>query len=230
MVIYALDDHDETLFPHPSLAESDGLLAVGGNLSPSRLIHAYANGIFPWYSEGQPPLWWSPDPRCVLYPRDLHTPKSLRKFLKKNLFTCTFDRAFPQVIEGCSQCRPEGTWLLDEMKEPYTQLHLLGIAHSVEVWEGEELVGGLYGVSLGRAFFGESMFYRQPNASKVALYHLVQFAHRHDFLFIDCQQETDNLVRFGACGIPRDDFLTLLSDALTFPTLQHNWSGIMDEG
>lgn len=226
MVVYALDDHDETLFPNPAEAEPDGLLAVGGGLTERRLIHAYLHGIFPWYSAGQPVLWWSPDPRCLLFPAEFHQPKSLRKLLRKKVFSCSFDKAFVQVIENCSQYRPEGTWLVDEMKEAYSRLHLLGLAHSVEVWHEGELVGGLYGVSLGRAFFGESMFYRMPDASKVALTCLVDFAISQQFLFIDCQQETDNLLRFGARSVPRAIFLELLGQALAYPTLQHPWTAL----
>lgn len=226
MALFALDDSNEELFPHPSMAEPDGLLAIGGNLSVKRLTCAYAKGIFPWYGKGQPILWWSPDPRCVLFPAEYHMPKSLRKCVDKQVFSCTADTAFSSVIEGCSRQRQEGTWLLDEMKEAYTRLHLMGIAHSFEVWQESVLAGGLYGVSLGRAFFGESMFYRQPNASKVALYALVQFALRHGWLFIDCQQETDNLTRFGARNIERAEFLDLLRTALRFPTLQQRWTGL----
>ena len=226
MTIYALDEYDETLFPDPAEADPDGLLAIGGGLSEKRLIHAYINGIFPWYSEGQPVLWWSPDPRCLLFPCEFHLSRSLAKLVRKKVFSCTFDKAFAAVIEGCSQCRAEGTWLIDEMKEAYIRLHLLGLAHSVEVWHENELVGGLYGISLGRAFFGESMFYKKTNASKVALVHLVEFAKSQDFLFIDCQQETDNLLRFGAKAIPRRDFLQLLGEALEFPTLQHSWTAL----
>lgn len=169
MTIYRL--FDEPVFPDPEYADPDGLLAVGGDLSPMRLLNAYSNGIFPWYAEGSPILWWSTNPRLVLIPDEFHIPRSLRRVLNKGTFSFTMDTDFSAVINQCACCpRPEqdGTWIVDEMVEAYTALHELGYAHSVEAWQDGELVGGLYGVSLGSIFFGESMFYRVPDASKAA--------------------------------------------------------------
>lgn len=225
MAIYQLQE-DSYVFPNPSLAEADGLLAVGGDLSVGRLIEAYHRGIFPWYEKGSPILWWSPDPRFILMPGDFHVAKSLKKTLRKKEFLVTFDKNFRGVIEGCSQSRAktEGTWILPEMIEAYCQLHTLGIAHSIEVWKNTTLVGGLYGISLGDAFFGESMFFTEPNASKVALYYLVEHVGKlQPFSFIDCQQETENLKRFGAKAISRSDFLYMLTCALKKMTVQCSW-------
>lgn len=196
-------------FPDPYDAEPDGLLAVGGALTPHRLVAAYCAGIFPWYHEGSPPLWWSLDPRCILLPEEFHLPRSLARVLRDKQFTLTCDTAFAKVIEGCSEPRgtfpdiQEGTWLVPEMIGAYIGLHKLGLAHSVEAWQDGELAEGLYGVSLGSAFFGESMFFRRPNASKAALAHLVTLLRQEGFTLIDCQQVTDNLLRFGAKAVPR---------------------------
>ena len=217
---------DEILFPPVEFAEPDGLLAIGGDLSPRRLLAAYSAGIFPWYSEGEPLLWWSPDPRFVLFPEELRVSRSMRQFLKKGIVETTFDRAFPAVISACgSRPRPgqDGTWITPEMVDSYSKLHELGFAHSVEVWQDGTMVGGLYGVSLGRMFFGESMFSAIPNASKAALIALVSFLRERGFDLIDCQVETGHLRSLGACFISRGEFCRLLHDSLRRETLRANW-------
>jgi leucyl/phenylalanyl-tRNA--protein transferase len=218
-MLYLLDDTPpDTPFPDPGEAETEpnGLLAVGGDLTPRRLLAAYRAGIFPWFSEGQPILWWSPDPRMVLLPDELQVSRSLRKTLRRNRLQVSTDQAFGQVIRGCAGPRPDGdgTWLLPEMIAAYSELHRLGLAHSVEVWQDGELVGGLYGVSLGRAFFGESMFSRVADASKVALVQLAELCRHAGFAFIDCQVYTEHLCRLGAHEIPRPEFLQRLEKAL----------------
>ncbi|RMG04756.1 MAG: leucyl/phenylalanyl-tRNA--protein transferase [Nitrospirae bacterium] len=217
---------DDTAFPPPELAEPEGLLAIGGDLSPRRLLKAYRVGIFPWFSEGDPYLWWSPDPRLVLYPEELHVSRSLRQTIKKGIFEITSDRAFPLVIEMASQvhrAKDGSTWITADMITAYTELHRMGYAHSIEAWKDGELAGGLYGVSLGRAFFGESMFTRVSNASKVAFVKLVQYLRKRDFSFIDCQVSTRHLKSLGAREIPRSRFLAELKDALMYPTLKGPW-------
>ncbi len=211
MPVYRLSD--ELVFPHPSLADPEGLLAVGGDLSPERLLLAYANGIFPWYSDSDPILWWSPDPRLVLFPAELKISRSLMRTLKKQVFKVTVDGAFGKVIRACARTREE-TWLTAEMIEAYETLHELGFAHSVETFCEDRLVGGLYGVALGRAFFGESMFSVMSDASKVALVCLVQHLSERGFELIDCQMPTEHLKRLGAREIPRKEFLALLRAAL----------------
>jgi leucyl/phenylalanyl-tRNA--protein transferase len=216
---YWLDpDSDPAQFPDPSYAllEPDGLLAVGGDLTPARLLNAYRQGIFPWYSDGEPILWWSPNPRAILFPEQLKISKSLRKTLRKHPFRVTLDTAFARVIEACSESRLDkdgsesGTWITEEMKQAYITLHRIGFAHSVECWEGDELVGGLYGVSMGKVFYGESMFARRSDASKVGFAHLVRQLIEWKFALIDCQVHTDHLASLGAVDIPRDEFLALL--------------------
>lgn len=200
-------------FPQEAESRESGLLAAGGDLSPQRLILAYSRGIFPWYDEGTPILWWSPDPRCVLFPAELHIPRSLGKSLRRNQFAVSFNTAFEAVIRNCAAApRPgqHGTWLLPEMIEAYIALHRLGVAHSVEVRAGGELVGGLYGVALGRVFFGESMFHTRPDASKAAVAALVRRLREKDFVLLDCQQTTPHMVRLGAREIPRAEFLALV--------------------
>jgi len=209
---------DEILFPDPSLAEPDGLLAVGGDLGPERLLTAYANGIFPWYSEHEPILWWSPDPRLVLFPQKLIVSRSLQQKIKKNVFSVRMDSNFEQVISACAETErrhEDGTWITDEMKIAYIELHRKGFAHSVETYFNGKLVGGLYGVSLGKAFFGESMFHTMTDASKVALYHLVEKAKEFGFIFIDSQVETTHMVSMGAELISRKKYLKLLNEAMT---------------
>jgi len=204
-------------FPPPEQATPEGLLAVGGDLSSARLIEAYRSGIFPWYSNGQPILWWSPDPRTVLYPADLHISRSLRRSLRHGGFRVTLDRDFAAVIRACAGKRDDdpdaGTWITEEMVQAYCRLHALGLAHSVETWRGDELVGGLYGVALGRAFFGESMFSRVSDASKVALVYLVRQLQRWGYTVIDCQLPTAHLFSLGAIQVPRTRFLEQIGGA-----------------
>lgn len=210
-----LDPHnDNQPFPHPdrALTEPDGLLAAGGNLTPRRLLRAYRMGIFPWYSADQPILWWSPDPRLVLLPECLKVSRSLRKTLRKGLFAITADTAFEQVVAACAGPRQgePGTWITSEMYRAYCRLHRLGHAHSIETWQQGELVGGLYGVSLGRVFYGESMFSWISDASKIALVALAAQLQRWEFAVIDCQVTTAHLLSMGAVDIPRSSFLQLL--------------------
>jgi len=217
---------DEPVFPPPDYADPSGLLAVGGDLTCERLLEAYRLGIFPWYSDDQPILWWSPDPRLVLRLDEFNVSRSLRKTLKKGVFKVTFDRAFEEVIRGCASAPREGqrgTWITKEMQEAYIELHGLGFAHSVETWWGEELAGGLYGVSLGKAFFGESMFHRRTDASKVALAILVEKLQAWNFHFIDAQMTTEHLLRLGAAEMPRRIFLKRLQSALRHPTKRGKW-------
>jgi len=216
----------EPYFPDPELAQEDGLLAVGGDLSPRRLLTAYAMGIFPWYSEGLPILWHSPDPRFVLFADELRVGRSLRKRLRRQPYVLRMDTAFAEVIEACAAIpRPgqTGTWITDEMKAGYTRLHELGFAHSVEAWRDGELVGGLYGVALGRMYFGESMFARASDASKVAFVALVRQLAVWGFDAIDSQVYTDHLARFGAREIPRRDYLDLLGSRLRDPGERGHW-------
>ena len=226
MPIYLLGE-DPELFPPPERADRTGLLAVGGDLSPERLLAAYSRGIFPWYNPGQPVLWHSPDPRFVLEPAKLYVGRSLRKTLKSPVYDIRWDTAFADVITACASVpRPgqDGTWITDEMREAYISLHAHGYAHSVEAWAGGELVGGFYGVSLGAAFFGESMFAHAPDASKVAFATAVTRFQSWGFHFIDCQVETEHLARFGAEHWPRKHFLQALARALREPTRQGHWT------
>ena len=200
-------------FPPPYLAIKEGLLAVGGDLSVDRLLLAYRSGIFPWYADGEPILWWSPDPRLVLFPDELKISKSLRKVIRQGRFQITFNQHFEAVITGCAETKRaygEGTWITDEMKSAYIDLHREGYAHSVEAWQDGRLVGGLYGVAIDRVFFGESMFTRVSDASKVAFVTLVKTLGELNFAVIDCQVKTDHLIRFGAREIPRKRFLEYL--------------------
>ena len=213
-------------FPDPRLATGEGLLAIGGDLSVDRLLNAYRNGIFPWFSEGEPILWWSPDPRLVLFPHEFKPSKSLQKIIRRSIFDLTLDQAFPAVIRECAQIRvehEEGTWIVSDMIDAYCQLHDSGYAHSVEAWQEGKLVGGLYGVALGKCFFGESMFSRLSNASKVAFAGLVDFLKTDAFDLIDCQVTTQHLISLGAKEIPRKRFLKLLANALQEPTRQGKW-------
>ncbi len=211
---YLHPEMGDAWFPDPELAleEPEGLLAVGGDLSPQRLLNAYSQGIFPWFSDDQPILWWSPDPRAVFMLDDLTFKKSLCKTLRQRRFSVTLDRAFADVIEECSGTRADGfgTWITAEMKQAYIHLHQLGFAHSVEVWHDNSLVGGLYGVSLGKLFFGESMFSRMNNTSKIAFAHLVEQLRRWNFVAIDAQIHSDHVASLGAINIPRHQFLNLL--------------------
>jgi leucyl/phenylalanyl-tRNA--protein transferase len=200
-------------FPDPRLASSEGLLAVGGDLSPQRLLLAYRLGIFPWYGRGEPLLWWSPDPRCVILPGHVHVSRRLERKLKAGTFQVTCNRAFAEVIAACADLRlrgPGGTWLVPEMQAAYRRLHRLGYAHSVEVWQGGQLAGGMYGVALGRFFFGESMFHRVTDASKVALVTLCRYLAGEQFLLLDCQVPNPHLQRMGARPMARAAFLETL--------------------
>ena len=224
MPIYRLVD--EPIFPPPEYADPSGLLAAGGDLSNERLLEAYLLGIFPWYSEDQPILWWSPDPRLVLDLKDFKISRSLRKTLKKEVFQITFDHAFEEVIRSCASVPREaqnGTWITDEMEKAYIKLHGLGYAHSVESWFGGKLAGGLYGVSLGKCFFGESMFHLKTDASKVALATLVETLKSWDFHFIDSQMTTEHMLSLGAKELPRRIFLKRLQLALRYPTRRWRW-------
>ncbi|MBM7118690.1 leucyl/phenylalanyl-tRNA--protein transferase [Archangium primigenium] len=230
MPIYLLGD-DPELFPPPERADRSGLLAVGGDLSPERLLAAYSRGIFPWYNPGQPVLWHSPDPRFVLEPAKLHVGRSLRKALNARVYDVRWDTAFADVITACAQVpRPgqDGTWITDDMRAAYIELHARGYAHSVEAWSGGTLVGGFYGVSLGAAFFGESMFAHAPDASKVAFATAVTRFQAWGFHFIDCQVETEHLARFGAQHWPRRHFLQALAVALGEPTRRGPWTSDLD--
>lgn len=224
MPVYRLSDLP--LFPRPELADADGLLAIGGDLSIPRLIEAYALGIFPWYDEDQPILWWSPDPRLILEVEDLHVSRSLRKVLRQGRFQIRYDTDFEGVIASCADSRVEageGTWITPEMEEAYIALHRMGLAHSVEVLEGGALVGGLYGVFLGRIFCGESMFSRVSDASKVALVGLSEYLKALGVSLIDCQTPTDHLKRLGAREIPRSTFLARLREEVSHPTDTRPW-------
>lgn len=215
-------------FPDPGLAGGDGLLTVGGDLSPETLVNAYSHGIFPWYHESSPILWWSPDPRMILFPAELKVSKSLRQVLHKNKYRVSFDRDFESVIVHCAKVPRKGqegdTWITPDMIDAYIRLHGEGLAHSVEAYLGNKLAGGLYGVSLGRVFFGESMFFLQRDASKVALVHLVERLQEWEFDMIDVQQSTAHMKRLGAREISRDDFLARLVSSLKKPSIRGNWS------
>lgn len=224
---------ENVAFPPAHFATPEGLLAVGGDLSQKRLLSAYRKGIFPWYADNEPILWWSPDPRLVLYPHELHVSRTLDRVLRKNTFTVTMDSAFEDVITACAKTRTqneEGTWIVDDMQAAYCRLYEAGYAHSVESWLDGHLVGGLYGVSLGRCFFGESMFSNVSNASSVALVALARYLMTLSFDLIDCQVTTAHLMRFGAREIPRSQFLKELRKALTCPTLKGQWSHKFQNG
>lgn len=224
MPIYRLPDAH--VFPPAEEAEFDGLLAVGGDLSPGRLIRAYAQGIFPWYGPDSPILWWSTDPRLILEPGAVHVPRRLERLLRRGTFRFTMDRAFPAVIRACaSASRPgqDGTWLTRDMVQAYGRLHDMGLAHSLEAWKDGELAGGLYGVSLGGIFFGESMFYREPDASKACVAVLARQLRDWGFDLIDCQQTTAHMLRLGAREVSRAEFLRRLGLALARPTRQGAW-------
>jgi leucyl/phenylalanyl-tRNA--protein transferase len=213
-------------FPQPSLARRDGLLAVGGDLTPARLLLAYENGIFPWYSEGDPIMWWSPPVRPVLRPRDVHIPRSLAKHIRREVFEVRMDTSFEAVIEGCAKTprREEpGTWITSEMREAYIELHRLGFAHTSEAWQDGQLVGGLYGVALGGVFFGESMFTRAADASKVAFITLCAQLHRWSFEMIDSQVTNPHTARFGMVEIPREDFIRRVKTLLQTPSRRGVW-------
>lgn len=217
---------DSTDFPPVSQALKDpnGLLAAGGDLSTERLLSAYSKGIFPWFDDDQPILWWSPDPRCVLFPDRLHVSRSLAKSMRQLDYEITFDTAFNDVISACSAPRtnePE-TWITDSMNEAYVELHKQGHAHSVEFWVNGELMGGLYGIAMGRLFFGESMFSRASNASKIAFVHLVEKLKSWGYCLIDCQVESEHMSSLGASSISRSEFVRILTREGQ-ETLKHSW-------
>ncbi|MEE4240229.1 MAG: leucyl/phenylalanyl-tRNA--protein transferase [Desulfopila sp.] len=217
---------DSIVFPRPDLAEPEGLLAIGGDLSPARLVSAYRLGIFPWYSQGDPILWWYTSPRLVIYPKNFRVPKRLARYMKKSVYTITMDEAFDQVIESCASIRTvrgEGTWITAEMIDAYRTLHRMGYAHSVEYWQNGTLAGGLYGVALDRVFFGESMFSKVSNASKTALVVLVSYLEKHDYQLIDCQMTTEHLLQFGACEVTGESFTRQLREFILTITPREKW-------
>jgi leucyl/phenylalanyl-tRNA--protein transferase len=218
---------ENTPFPPVELAlrSPNGLLAAGADLMPARLLDAYRHGIFPWFSAGDPILWWSPDPRMVLFPDELKVSKSLHKTLRRGKHEVRTDSAFEQVMRACARPRDgqDGTWIQEEIIEAYVRLHQMGLAHSIETWSDDELVGGLYGVSLGRMFYGESMFSRKTDASKIALAHLVTQLKRWNFGMIDCQMNTPHLASLGAREIPRRQFLILLQKLIHYPDIASPW-------
>jgi leucyl/phenylalanyl-tRNA--protein transferase len=224
-LIPPLSDYSYT-FPNPRFASDEGLLAYGGDLSSARILTAYRNGIFPWYSEGDPILWWSPDPRLLLYPEDFKVRKSFRRVLRNGGFSVTFDHCFSEVIHQCATVPREGqrgSWILPEMQEAYIRLHEEGFAHSVEVHKEGELVGGLYGLSMGKAFFGESMFSLVSDASKVAFKALSDVLGQRGYDFIDCQMETEHMVKLGAQTVSRSRFLDELEETLCKPSDLGSW-------
>jgi len=224
MTVFALEK--DILFPPVSLADENGILAVGGDLSVERLLEAYKNGIFPWFSEKDPIIWWSPNPRFVLYPDEIKISKSMRQVLNRKVFDITYDKAFDEVIDACSKIeRPlqDGTWITDEMISSYKELHKLGYAHSVETWQNGNLVGGLYGLSMGKMFFGESMFAKVSNASKAAFVELTKKLQKKAFTLIDCQVYTKHLESLGAKTLSRDEFVTALHENLEKPTILGSW-------
>ncbi len=218
----------ETPFPPPqrALRHPNGLLAAGGDLSPQRLLSAYRQGIFPWYSEGEPILWWSPDPRMVLFPEEVKISRSLAKVLRNREYEIRFDTAFEEVLAGCAAPREDqaGTWITPEMHAAYSEMHRLGYAHSAETWIGGKLAGGLYGVALGAVFFGESMFSRERDASKIALVALTRHLAALGFRLIDCQMHTDHLASLGARTIARRDFSQLLGELINYARSPGRWA------
>ena len=213
-------------FPDPNKTDDEGLVAVGGELSADFLVAAYAQGVFPWFNEGDPLMWFSPNPRMVLLTKDFKVSKSLRQLIRSDKFELRIDTCFNKVIAQCSNIKREGqdgTWITEDMERAYNELHDLGITHSFETYMNGELVGGLYGVSLGKAFFGESMFFKEANASKFAFYYLVEWCKQHDFHFIDAQQSTSHMKSLGAKDIPRKEFLEMLQKALQHNTHQGRW-------
>ena len=225
-----LSEDERIRFPDPRSSDHRGILCIGGNLSPGVLLSAYSQGIFPWFSEGEPILWWSPNPRFVLHPREIRVSESMRKVLRKGVFRLTLDSDFRSVIEACSTApRPgqNGTWITRDMIEAYVRLHELGFAHSVEAWKGDELAGGLYGVSLGRLFCGESMFFRAPNASKSALIALAWRLADEGFPVIDSQVRTEHVASLGGRSIPRPRYLELVQHCLELPGLRGSWKDLL---
>ena len=217
-----------TSFPPLELAltEPNGLLCAGGDLSPQRILSAYSRGIFPWYAKGEPILWWSPDPRMVLHPSEFKISRSLRKTLRHGAYEVRLDSDFPAVIRACAKSRrrgQHGTWITAEMRSAYCTLHELGFAHSVETWVENTLVGGLYGIAIGKMFYGESMFSHATDASKIALAHLARFLDRNGFGLIDCQMNTPHLASLGAREVPRQEFIARLQALTAIPPLHSRW-------
>ena len=216
-LVHVLDASPDAPFPDPGRCDHpDGLVAVGGDLSQTRLLNAYRRGIFPWYEPGGPILWWSPDPRAILIPGHIHVSRRLARTLRQRRFEISINRDFISVIDGCAKPRGDtaGTWITEEMREAYIELHQRGYAHSLEVWRDEKLVGGLYGVAIGRIFFAESKFYYERNASKVALVELLQRLEQRGYLLCDCQLWNPHLEHFGVRMVARDDFLRLLQQGI----------------
>ncbi len=225
MPLFRLSANDIT-FPNPEWSLPDGLLAMGGDLSPERLLEAYHRGIFPWFNPEDPILWWSPDPRLVLFPEKLKIQRSMRPYFNQGKYTISMDHAFEEVMQNCAKTprkNQKGTWISTDMIEAYTRLHRMGYAHSVEVWEGEKLVGGLYGIALGKIFFGESMFSKKSNASKFGFILLTLQLRQQGYRLIDCQQETPYMISLGAESISRKQFLQLLEENVTHPTQRGKW-------
>lgn len=226
----SVDDHYE--FPDCSLASPEGIVGVGGNLSPGMLLSAYRQGVFPWFDENDPVIWWCPDPRFVLLPGEVHVSSSMGKVLRAGRFRYTIDHEFGTVIHLCAASPRKGqrgTWITGDMELAYRRLHELGYAHSCEVWEGDEIVGGLYGVAIGRMFFGESMFSRRSNASKAALIAFCRFLSAHGFDLVDAQQETGHLERMGGRALPREQFLTMVRERVDLPGMHYSWSEMVLE-
>ncbi len=225
MTIVQLSNDPNTPFPAISQAaiEPNGLLAWGGDLAPERILNAYRNGIFPWYNNGQPILWWSPRPRAVLYPDDIYISKRLRRRLSSGQFELSADQAFAEVIQNCAESRAEGTWITAEMQAAYTHLHTIGYAHSIEVWQAGELVGGLYGLAIGKVFFAESMYSAVTDASKAALVKLCQVLGQQQFELIDCQIENPHLMSMGAVNISRSKYIETLNQAIIKQQSPTNW-------
>ena len=231
MSIFRLDDRFPDLFPDPLKTNGRGPAAFGGDLSPERLFAAYRLGYFPWFSEGEPILWWHPNPRFVLFPEELKVSKSMRPYFNQRKYRVTYDTQFRRVMAECRGLyRPGqwGSWITDDIIDGFSGLHELGIAHSVEVWEGEELVGGLYGIAIGRLFFGESMFFHRPNASKFGFISLVRRLGERGYRLVDCQQETKHLASLGGRSIPRTDFVNYLAELDIERTERGRWVAAAD--
>ncbi len=223
------EEYEDLTFPDPNLAlsEPNGLLAIGGDLTSERILAAYKQGIFPWYSGDEPILWWSPNPRMVIYPEQLHISKSLKKSLKKTAYRITYDTYFEAVIKACAgttRRRQDGTWITQELLAAYVELHHSGVAHSIEVWSGSQLVGGLYGLAIGQIFFGESMFSKESNTSKMAMVFLCELLLKWQYQLIDCQVHTNHLSSLGAINIPRTEFLTQIETWALTPAATNAWN------
>ena len=237
MPVWGLPE-DVCIFPHPLTADASGILAIGGDLNPEMLIQAYRFGIFPWFGPGEPLMWWFPDPRMILYPEDVKVFRSMRPYFNQHKFRVTLDHAFSEVIRQCASTRRKNqdgsTWILDDMITAYSALHVAGYAHSLEVWQGDDLIGGLYGVAMGKIFFGESMFSHVSNSSKFGLICLCRFLSSRGFGVIDCQQETPHLATMGAHSVSASMFYTMIRDNLAEPgtpgTWQHAWDDDLING